>query len=216
VNEGPDPSLAVIFESERLIAVAKPAGQSVAPGGGVDVADTLQAQVAAHIGTKAFLVHRLDRETSGVIVFARTTDAHRELSRQFEERQVAKRYLALVSGHMDARAGEINQPLREFGSGRVGVDPKGREAVTHWELRERLVEADLLGVTPLTGRRHQIRVHLYAAGHPILGDTRYGEPRPVGGASRLMLHSAELVLADGLRLAAAPPPGFVDVLEASR
>ena len=69
---------------------------------------------------------------------------------------------------------------------------------------------------PLTGRRHQIRVHCYAIGHPILGDTRYGDPRPVGGAPRLMLHATELVLADGLRLAAEPPPDFERVLEASR
>lgn len=209
-------ALQVLFEDERLIAVAKPAGQAVAPGGGVDAADTLQADVAAHIGSKAFLVHRLDRETSGVIVFAKTGEAHRELSRQFEERQVTKRYLALVDGHVEGRSGEIGEPLREFGSGRVGVDPKGREAVTRWSLRERLADADLLEVQPITGRRHQIRVHCYAIGHPILGDTRYGDARPVGGAPRLMLHATELDLADGLRLAAEPPPDFVEVLATSR
>jgi RluA family pseudouridine synthase len=208
--------LQIVHEDERLIAVAKPAGLPTAPGGGVEAAATLQAQVAAHIGSQAFIVHRLDRETSGVIVFARSPEAHRELSRQFEGRQVTKHYQALVAGHVDGRDGEISQPLREFGSGRVGVDPNGREAVTRWQLRERVREADLLEVMPLTGRRHQIRVHCYAIGHPILGDTRYGDPRPVGGAPRLMLHATELVLADGLWLAAEPPPDFVAVLEASR
>ena len=208
--------LTVVYEDERLVAVAKPAGQAMAAGGGVDAAYALQAQVAAHMGSKALLVHRLDRETSGVVVLARTAEAHRAVSRQFEERQVTKRYLALVSGHAAARSGEITEPLREFGSGRVGVDPHGREATTRWKLRERLREADLLEVEPLTGRRHQIRVHCYAIGHPILGDTRYGYPRPVGGAPRLMLHAAELLLPDGVRLTAEPPPDFVEVLEASR
>jgi 23S rRNA-/tRNA-specific pseudouridylate synthase len=77
-------------------------------------------------------------------------------------------------------------------------------------------DADLLDVLPLTGRRHQIRVHLYSIGHPVLGDTRYGDPRPVGGAPRLMLHALELELADGLVVRAEPPPDFSEVLEASR
>jgi RluA family pseudouridine synthase len=205
-------ALAVLYEDGRLIAVDKPAGQAVASGGGVETADTLQAAVAQHIGSKAFLVHRLDRETSGVIVFAKTAEAHRELSRHFEARLVTKRYLALVQGHVDGRAGEISEPLREFGSGRVGVDRKGREAITRWSLRERLPTADLLEVEPLTGRRHQIRVHCYAIGHPILGDTRYGEVRPVGGAPRLMLHAAELALPDGPTLAAELHADFQAVL----
>jgi RluA family pseudouridine synthase len=213
---GSSSDLTVVVEDERLIAVAKPAGQAMAAGGGVEAADTLQAAVAGHIGSKAFIVHRLDRETSGLVVFAKTADAHRDLSRQFEERQVTKRYLAVLSGHVEGRSGEISEPLREFGSGRVGVDPKGREAITRWELRERLRDADLLEVSPLTGRRHQIRVHCYAIGHPILGDTRYGEPRPVGGAARLMLHAEELILADGRLLSAEPPPDFVEVLERCR
>jgi RluA family pseudouridine synthase len=204
--------LQVLFEDERLIAVAKPAGQATAPGGGVAPGETLQAQVAEHIGSKAFIVHRLDRETSGVIVFAKTAEAHRELSRQFELRQVTKRYLALVAGHIEGRSGEIAKPLREFGSGRVGVDPNGRDAVTRWELRERLRDVDLLEVAPVTGRRHQIRVHCYAIGHPIMGDTRYGSPRPVGGAPRLMLHALELELADGLVLRADLPSGFGEVI----
>lgn len=208
--------LSILYEDESLIGVAKPAGLAMAAGGGVETADTLQAQVAAHIGSRGFIVHRLDRETSGVVVFAKTADAHRELSRQFEQRLVAKRYVALVAGHVQARIGEMTQPLREFGSGRVGVDPKGREATTRWKLRERVREADLLEVEPLTGRRHQIRVHCYAIGHPILGDTRYGDQRPVGGAPRLMLHASELALANGLRLAADPPRDFAEVLEAAR
>ena len=206
----------ILHEDERLIAVAKPAGQTTAPGGGIEPAETLQARVAAHIGGRAYIVHRLDRETSGVIVFAKTAESHRELSQQFESREVTKRYLALVDGHVPGRRGVISDPLREFGSGRVGVDPAGRESRTEWSLRERLPDSDLLDVTPLTGRRHQIRVHLYSMGHPVLGDTRYGDSRPVGGASRLMLHALELVLADGLVLRAEPPADFTDICDARR
>ena len=119
----------VLHEDELLVVVDKPTGVGPAPGGGLDPTETLQAQVTAYIGSKAYLVHRLDRETSGVIVFAKSPEAHRELSRQFEERQVTKRYLALVDGHVDGDAGEITLPLREFGSGRVGVDHRaGRRA----------------------------------------------------------------------------------------
>lgn len=212
--------LRVLFEDERLIAVSKEAGQATAPGGGVAVGDTLQAQVAEHLGGRAYIVHRLDRETSGVIVFARTSESHRQLSQQFEHREVTKRYLAMVDGHVDAGSGRISDRLREFGSGRVGVDPAGREATTDWALQERLRDADLLGVSTLTGRRHQIRVHLYAIGHPILGDTRYGDHRPVGGAPRLMLHASELTLLEadgGSRILRADPPGdFTEFLQARR
>jgi tRNA pseudouridine32 synthase/23S rRNA pseudouridine746 synthase len=206
-------ALEVLFEDERLIAVAKPAGVAVAAGGGVAPEETLQAQVDSHIGAKAYIVHRLDRETSGVMVFAKTAESHRHLSLQFQGREVKKRYLALVGGHLEGREGTITAPIREFGSGRVGVDPQGKEANTRWEVRERLQGADLLEVTPLTGRRHQIRVHLYSIGHPILGDRRYGADRPVGGAPRLMLHATELILANGLRVVAATPPDFAPVVD---
>jgi 23S rRNA-/tRNA-specific pseudouridylate synthase len=111
-------------------------------------------------------------------------------------------------------------PLRTFGSGRVGVDPKGAEAVTTYRQLEHLEGADLLEVAPLTGRRHQIRVHCYAIGHPVLGDTRYGAVRPVGGAPRLMLHAAELRLpqseGEPLVVRADPPPDFDAALEKLR
>jgi len=209
-------SLRIIHEDERLVVVDKPAGQATAPGGGIGAGESLQEQVADHLGSRAFLVHRLDRETSGLIVFAKTAESHRQLSQQFEHREVSKRYLALVDGHVPGRSGTISEPLREFGSGRVGVDPAGKEATTKWALRERLVDADLLEVTPITGRRHQIRVHLYSIGHPILGDTRYGDDRPVGGAPRLMLDACELVLADGLAIRAEPAADFMEAVAARR
>ena len=209
-------SLRILHEDERLVVVDKPAGQATAPGGRIGEGESLQEHVAEHLGTKAFAVHRLDRETSGAIVFAKTAESHRLLSQQFEDRAVTKRYLALVARHVEAASGEISAPLREFGSGRVGIDPEGKPSLTAWMLKERLPENDLLQITPRTGRRHQIRVHLYSIGHPILGDTRYGTDRPVGGAVRLMLHASELVLADGLAIRAELPADFMEAVAARR
>jgi RluA family pseudouridine synthase len=210
----------VIHENQELVAVDKPAGMATAAGGGIDDDASLHAWVTRHVGARTFIVHRLDRGTSGVLVFAKAADAHRRLSQAFERREVGKRYLALVDGHVRRATGEIAEPLRAFGSGRVGVDPKGSEALTRYRRLERLEGADLLEVEPLTGRRHQIRVHCYAIGHPVLGDTRYGAERPVGGAPRLMLHAAELRLpvADGepLVIQATSPPEFEAVLDGLR
>jgi RluA family pseudouridine synthase len=210
----------ILYQDDELIAVDKPARMATAAGGGIDDDASLHAWVTRHVGGRTFIVHRLDRGTSGVIVFARTAAAHRRLSQAFETRAVAKRYLALVEGHLPDRSGRIDQSLRGFGSGRVAVDPAGQEAITEWAVREHLRDADLLEVTPLTGRRHQIRAHLYSIGHPILGDTTYGAVRPVGGAPRLMLHALELRLpgpdARPLHLRADPPPDFDEVLDSER
>ena len=209
----------VVFEDAEVVVVDKPAGMATAAGGGIEDGASLHAWVTRNAGGRTWIVHRLDRGTSGVIVFARTAEAHRRLSQAFEAREVGKRYLAVVEGHVPRASGEVAEPLRTFGSGRVGVDPKGSEAVTRYRRLERLGGADLLELEPLTGRRHQIRVHCYAIGHPVLGDTRYGADRPVGGAPRLMLHAAELLLPrDGrpLLLRSDPPPDFAATLEAHR
>jgi tRNA pseudouridine32 synthase/23S rRNA pseudouridine746 synthase len=212
--------LTILHEDESIVAVSKPPGQATAPGGGIEDGESLQEKVAAHVGAKAFLVHRLDRDTSGVIVFAKDAETHRRLSVAFESREVTKLYLALVQGHVDAMDGEVAKPLRTFGSGRVGVDPRGKEAVTRYAVKARMADVDLLDVTPMTGRRHQIRVHLYAIGHPVLGDRRYGEPGAVGGVSRLMLHAVQLTFPDAgrgsLTLRAEPPAAFDAILESYR
>ena len=210
----------VLFEDEELVAVDKPAGMATAAGGGIEDDASLHAWVSRHAGGRTFIVHRLDRGTSGVIVFAKTAEEHRRLSQAFESRDVAKRYLAVVDGHVRRMSGDITEPLRTFGSGRVGVDPSGSEALTRYRRLERLRDDDLLEVLPLTGRRHQIRVHCYAMGHPVLGDTRYGASRPVGDAPRLMLHAAELRLpktaGDPMVIRADPPAEFESVLEGLR
>jgi 23S rRNA-/tRNA-specific pseudouridylate synthase len=117
------------------------------------------------------------------------------LSIQFERREVKKNYLALVQGSMYSDI-TINSAIREFGSGRMGVDPQGKPSSTEVRIIEKFSAATLLDVSPHTGRRHQIRVHCYASGHPIMGDPMYGKDRPVGGVSRLMLHAYQIKITD--------------------
>lgn len=154
-----DPLLRVVHEDERLVAVAKPSGQLAV--GPADRADpSLQAEASRHVGRDLLIVHRLDRGTSGIILFAKDVETHHRLSLLFESRKVDKVYIALVLGHLKPSSGEVDGPLRAFGSGRMGVDTRGKESLTRYSLIERLAATDLLEVRPLTGRRHQIRVHL--------------------------------------------------------
>lgn len=148
------------------------------------------------------------------MLFAKDPAAHRELCRKFEERTIAKTYLALAQGVVEAD-GEIAAPLREFGSGRTAVDPRGKASLTRYRVKERFPRATLLEIDLVTGRRHQIRAHLYSIGHPVCGDPLYGEDRPVSGASRLMLHSLEAAFED-MRLRAEPPRDFLEVLASFR
>lgn len=204
----PDP-VRVVHLDERLVAVDKPAGQTaLGPG-------SIHEQLAAELDQRIFVVHRLDAATSGLLLFARDAETHRYVSGLFEARQVDKGYLAAVISHMERESGEVDLPIREFGSGRMGVDMRrgrGKASQTRYRVLERLDEADLLEVHPLTGRRHQIRVHLHAIGHAILGDDRYGTDRPVGGEPRLLLHARELAFTDAnggaIRLSTEPPSEF--------
>lgn len=203
--------LGIIHEDDRLIAIDKPAGLPVIPGRNLPDHETLVAQVSAHIGGKAFVVHRLDRETSGIILFAKDAAAHRELSMQFAGRSVAKKYLALVQGRID-KDDAVEAPIRQFGSGRMGIGKTGKPAITAFGVMQASTRSSLLEVSPATGRRHQIRVHLYSIGHPVMGDRLYGADRPVGGCPRLMLHALQIIFKhpDGrmLTLTARPDVGW--------
>lgn len=183
----------VLWENAWLWALAKPAGQDVIPGRGPETAPCLRDALARATARPVWVVHRLDRDTSGVVLFAKTADAHRFLSLEFENRRIEKEYLAAVRGPLDVPRGVLRQPLRAFGSGRMGVDPAGKPSETHFETLENWATGALLRVKPISGRRHQIRVHLNHAGHPVLGDPLYGPPpRPIGGAPRLLLHAARI------------------------
>ena len=207
-----------LYEDARLVAVYKPAGQLVIPGRGESSVPCLKDEWGRRIGRPVWVVHRIDRETSGAVLFAKDAEAHRFLCGAFENRSVKKEYWAAVVGAPSPSSGAVDRPLRSFGSGRVAPDPRGKPSRTDYETLARWPGGALLSVNPVTGRRHQIRAHLAHIGHPILGDPLYGPPpRPVGGAPRLMLHAREIVFPhpEGGRRAVrcSPPDDFQSFLK---
>ena len=191
----PDGLPPVLHADERLLVFDKPSGLLSVPGIGPEKADCLVARAEVEY-PGARIVHRLDRDTSGVIVLARDAEAHRQLSVAFQERHTSKRYLALVSKVPEAASGVIDFPMRKdmCRPPRQVIDWRaGRAATPSWSLLEAGDEAALLSLEPVTGRTHQLRLHLAVSGHPILGDDLYA----TGTAredDRLMLHAAELTV----------------------
>ncbi|MEO0816426.1 MAG: pseudouridine synthase [Pseudomonadota bacterium] len=176
------------------VLVDKPSGLLSVPGRGTEKADCLQARLKQEFG-EALTVHRLDMETSGVMVFARTPKAQSILSSAFENRQVQKSYEAVVWGEVSEVAGEINLPLIADWPNRPRqkvCHETGKASVTQWHVREHLGGRTRLSLTPITGRSHQLRVHLLAIGHPILGDSLYGKDEVRDAAPRLLLHATQL------------------------
>jgi tRNA pseudouridine32 synthase/23S rRNA pseudouridine746 synthase len=210
----------VLYEDEDILAVNKPERMVAVPERR-RLEQSLIEMLSAQRAERLYIVHRIDRETSGVIVFARNAEAHRQLNRQFETRSVEKVYLAMVHGIVNEDRGEIDKPLRQFGSGRVGIDDqRGKASVTEFCVLERLKAFTLLDVRPHTGRRHQIRVHLYSLGYPIVGDPLYGEQAVQRSYPRLMLHARRLSLhlPSGTRLTieAPVPESFSRVVQTAR
>jgi tRNA pseudouridine32 synthase/23S rRNA pseudouridine746 synthase len=198
----------ILHADERLIVIHKPAGLLAVPGRGADKADCAAARVQA-IYPDARVVHRLDMSTSGLMLMARGPHMQRVLSRAFEDRGVDKRYLAVVHGLLRDDTGEITLPLGADWPHRPRqrVDAEhGKQAITRWRVLQREVAITRLELEPLTGRTHQLRVHLAAIGHAIVGDALYAAP---AGAPRLMLHAWTLALTiDGQRLQFEAPPPF--------
>jgi tRNA pseudouridine32 synthase/23S rRNA pseudouridine746 synthase len=187
----------IVYRDKRLLVLDKPSGLLAVPGRGPDLQDCLSARVQT-AWPQALVVHRLDRDTSGLIVMALDPDAQRHLSRQFADRTVEKRYLAVVFGCVSLDQGTIDLAMRkDFDHPpRHCIDPvSGRPAETHWRIVQRLQDRCRLEVRPVTGRSHQIRLHLATLGHPILGDNLYAHPEARAMAARLMLHAEELSLA---------------------
>jgi len=190
--------LRVLFADEHLVAIDKPAGLLSVPGRGAERADCAASRVQA-LFPDALTVHRLDMGTSGVLVFGRGAAAQRRLSQSFEQRQTEKRYLALVAGLPAEDEGRVDLPL-------IGDWPNrprqmvdltlGKPSTTLWRCLSRAPATNTarLLLTPITGRSHQLRVHLQAIGHPILGDELYAPPEVEAASPRLMLHAWQLTL----------------------
>ena len=186
--------LEVLHEDHELIVVNKPAGLLSVPGKGEHLADCLLTRVQAAFPT-ALLVHRLDRDTSGVMVFAATPGAQRHLGLQFEKRQTKKAYVARVHGRMEEAEGTIELPLIVDWPNRprqMVCHETGREAITGFKRLKAGDAESRVRLFPRTGRSHQLRVHMAESGHPILGDPFYSEN--AGAWPRMMLHAEELRL----------------------
>jgi 23S rRNA pseudouridine1911/1915/1917 synthase len=228
-TDAPPARFEVVHEDDWLLVVDKPAGVAVHPGAGHAEGTLAQALRGRAAGgpdpSRAGIVHRLDKDTSGLMVVARSEEVHRRLQAMIRAREVRREYLALVEGRPDAESGTIDAPL---GRDRVRRDvvstrsDRARPAVTHFWQVQALPRTTLLGVRLETGRTHQIRAHLAAIGHPVCGDGRYGG-EPCGrrlGLTRQFLHARLLVFrhpASGEELAceSKPPVDLRQALDAA-
>ena len=188
--------LVLLHEDENLLAFDKPAGLLCVAGRGADKQDCLATRVQAR-WSDALVVHRLDMATSGVVLMARGIEAQRRLGQAFAQREVDKRYVAIVDGLIAADSGSIDLPLAADWPNRPlqQVDhDHGKVSITHWRVLERNAAAQttLLELRPVTGRSHQLRVHLQAIGHVIVGDALYAPPEVRDRAERLLLHAQSL------------------------
>jgi 23S rRNA pseudouridine1911/1915/1917 synthase len=236
----PEPlSLDVVFEDDHLIAINKPSGLVVHPATSHRTSTLVHGLLhhcdhLADLGgpLRPGIVHRLDKDTSGIIVVAKENSAYRHLSRQFKEKLVYKEYSALVYGHLRQSSGQFTDPIRRHPKNRkkMGIIAGGREASTFWWLELLFGEVSLVKVVIKTGRTHQIRVHFAHARHPVVGDATYGGKKRVKSVQnplmrarlskvkRQMLHARRLALehpatGETLDLSAPLPEDMTDLLQ---
>jgi len=183
----------ILYSDKQLIIVNKPAGLLSVPGVGPDKRDCVVTRLQPHYPTLR-IVHRLDCATSGLMVLALDAQTHRELSRQFHDREVEKTYLAVVDGLLENDQGSVCEPLICDWPNRPRqiVHVSGKPALTHYLCRSRLLDRSRVELSPHTGRSHQLRVHMQFIGHPILGDTLYAPESARAASSRLLLHATAL------------------------
>ena len=212
VPQPEDIPLHILYEDSDLAVVEKPAGMVVHPAPGHETGTLVNALLfrLSSLGSiggevRPGIVHRLDKDTSGLLLVAKRDESQAALSAQLQRREMEKHYLALVEGHMKEQEGRVDAPIARSRTDRqkMAVDPQGREAVTLWRVLSEGRGCTLLDVHILTGRTHQIRVHMKSVGHPVCGDPIYGAAR---GAKvpRLMLHARSLAFvhpATGERMA---------------
>ncbi len=190
------PYLDILYQDEALVVFNKPSGLLTVPGKAAEHKDSL-AYRAALVWPGVRIVHRLDMATSGIVVMALSADSQRELNRQFQQRSTQKHYITRVSGCVTAEQGSINLPLICDWPNR----PKqkvcfeyGKPSLTHYQVLNRGTDSSRLKLIPVTGRSHQLRVHMQWLGHPILGDKFYASPQGKDAADRLQLHAEQLTL----------------------
>ena len=189
-----NPYLEIVFQDDDIVIFNKPSGLLSVPG--KEHADCLQARAQTVFPT-ATIVHRLDMATSGLMVMALNKPAHRHISKQFELRETAKVYQAIVFNILKQDSGVINLPLICDWPNRpkqIVDHERGKKALTHWRVLERNANTTRVELKPVTGRSHQLRVHMLSIQHPIIGDTLYAHEQALDMADRLNLHAMFLSL----------------------
>lgn len=247
--------LEIVYEDDIIAVVNKPAGMVVHPGAGIS-SGTLANALAYHFGMKAEelefenatseqtkiqklkskigMVHRLDKDTSGLIVIAKNELTQEKLAEQFRKRKVFKSYVALVHGEVRRESGKVEQPIArdKFNRLKMAIDKNGRTALSLWKVRQRFNKFTLLDVVIKSGRTHQIRVHLAFLNHPIVGDANYNEGRDntisdteirrkIQGFGRFFLHAEKLSFThpktnEKMSFTAPLPPELIDILKTIR
>lgn len=188
------PYIEIIYQDDDILVLNKPSGLLSVPGKADEHKDSLQLRVQRVFPT-ATIVHRLDMATSGLMLMALNKDSHRHLSRQFELRQTSKRYQAWVWGTLESKAGSVELPLICDWPNRPKqmVDhERGKPALTYYKTLEQQAQCAKVELIPVTGRSHQLRVHMLSLGHPILGDRLYAHADALAMANRLQLHACEI------------------------
>ena len=192
----PDVHMDILHHDSQIMVVNKPSGLLSVPGKGEHLSDCVISRVQK-IFPDALLVHRLDLETSGIMLFAMTRHAQRHLGLQFEKRQIKKNYIARVWGHIEEKVGEIDLPLIVDWPNRPRqkiCHETGKSAFTKWRVLRRDNIATRVRLTPTTGRSHQLRVHMLSTGHVILGDKLYSDGDALNASERLLLHAESIKL----------------------
>ncbi|MGS2719064.1 RluA family pseudouridine synthase [Paraglaciecola aestuariivivens] len=189
-----NPYLEIVYQDEDLVVLNKPSGLLSVPGKAKQHADSLQSRVQ-RVFPSATVVHRLDMATSGLMVMALNKAAHRHISKQFELRQTSKTYQAIVYGLVEQSTGQVDLPLICDWPNRPKqmVDhQRGKKALTKWQVLAKYTNSTRVELSPVTGRSHQLRVHMLSINHPIIGDRLYAHSEALGMANRLNLHAQSL------------------------
>jgi 23S rRNA pseudouridine955/2504/2580 synthase/23S rRNA pseudouridine1911/1915/1917 synthase len=203
--------IGIIYQDENILVVNKPLGMLVIPDRNIHENKTLVGILKNQLKQKLLVVHIIDRDTSGVLVFAKNPETHRNISAQFENSKIRKEYIALLSGVLEENKGTINKPLVTSGRN-VNIDITGKESITDFKTLENFRSYTLVNALPLTSRKHQVRIHFWSLGHPLAIDGEYGVSDPIFLSSfkrnykikkgktekplisRLTLHAAALTL----------------------